>query len=453
MLACQWTLVACHHWRPLPGTFRVRAVAVCLNRDTALPRRHSSIMIKVVSHISAISWRPAPRSVFSFSSSSSHLRPPTCALMASNTRITKTQRWLDLIAYLLGRRFPVEVGELMEGVPAYAEKWRTGDRTDQATARRVFERDKDELRELGIAIETVTYSIEGQAEETHGYRLSRGDFYLPYLKIVERREGRPGRAASSGAPGEVVLLPQEAAAAIEALRRAANQASFPFAAEASSALRKLAFDLDLERFGTGAVHLVERPGTAEMLGTLRTLSDAMLARKRVTFSYQGAYRGERTEREVEPYGLYYKRDWYLVGHDATRNAIRVFRVARADALTVNARKPKEPDFEVPGDFRLQNYLHREAWQMGESDPVEVRVRFTFPAAALAERNQEGELVETLDDGSTVRCFRVQRVEPFLRWVLSHAGDADIVAPAEMKEELRTLAAEVVDRHATEVSNG
>jgi hypothetical protein len=43
--------------------------------------------------------------------------------------ITKTQRWLDLIAYLLGWRLPVSVEEIMEHVPAYAERWRSEDAT------------------------------------------------------------------------------------------------------------------------------------------------------------------------------------------------------------------------------------------------------------------------------------------------------------------------------------
>ena len=40
-------------------------------------------------------------------------------------RITKLQRWLDLVAYLLGRRLPEPFEELMEKVPGYAERWRT----------------------------------------------------------------------------------------------------------------------------------------------------------------------------------------------------------------------------------------------------------------------------------------------------------------------------------------
>ncbi|HSH46426.1 MAG TPA: hypothetical protein VK966_11335, partial [Longimicrobiales bacterium] len=98
--------------------------------------------------------------------------------------ISKTQRWLDLIAFLVKRRFPVAVEDLMEGVPAYAEKWRTEDDTKRASVRRMFERDKDELRRAGIPLETVPYTIDYGAEEVLGYQLATKDFYLPYLRLV-----------------------------------------------------------------------------------------------------------------------------------------------------------------------------------------------------------------------------------------------------------------------------
>ena len=99
-------------------------------------------------------------------------------------RISKTQRWLDLIAFLVGRHLPVEAERIMEAVPAYAEKYQEGDETARQTVRRMFERDKDELRDLGIPIETVPLSLYHGAEEVLAYRLSNRDFYLPYLKII-----------------------------------------------------------------------------------------------------------------------------------------------------------------------------------------------------------------------------------------------------------------------------
>ena len=109
--------------------------------------------------------------------------------------ISKVQRWLDLIAYLVGRHFPVPVEELMEGLPAYARDWVGGDETARASVRRKFERDKDELRDLGIPLETVTYTINFGQEEAQGYRISRKDFFLPYLKLLRRELAGPAQAS------------------------------------------------------------------------------------------------------------------------------------------------------------------------------------------------------------------------------------------------------------------
>ncbi|MCL7974101.1 MAG: hypothetical protein M8835_06040, partial [marine benthic group bacterium] len=60
----------------------------------------------------------------------------------SAPRIQKAQRWLDIIAYLVGRRIPATVDEIMEAVPAYAGRWGSENARDRDTVRRMFERDK-----------------------------------------------------------------------------------------------------------------------------------------------------------------------------------------------------------------------------------------------------------------------------------------------------------------------
>ncbi|MBI4409617.1 MAG: hypothetical protein HY561_07900, partial [Gemmatimonadetes bacterium] len=175
--------------------------------------------------------------------------------------ITKTQRFLDLIAYLVGRRLPVPVEEIMEHVPAYAERWRE-DETARATARRTFERDKDELRALGIPIETVAYTINYGRDTVEGYRLARRDFYLPYLKLVTRAAPPAARPKPTGPTqvAEVELAEDDAGVALDALRRVAELPTFPLAREARSAFRKLAFDLDPARVAAAPVLFVDRPG-------------------------------------------------------------------------------------------------------------------------------------------------------------------------------------------------
>lgn len=360
--------------------------------------------------------------------------------------IRKIQRWLDIIAYLVGRRFPVPVDELMEHVPAFAVRWREGDDTDRESVRRTFERDKDELRTAGIPLQTVHYTTDA-GEQLEGYRINRRDFYLPYLRLVERTgEGDPGGRTrvrnGPSAPARVDLSEEDARVALEALLRVVQLPAFPLAREARSAFRKLAFDLDPEAFTNTPILFVEPPGAEELLVTLRRLSAGLLARKRVQFRYRGMYRGEETARDVAAYGLLFQHGhWYLIGHDALRDGIRVFRVGRIQEVMVNARRPKESDYQLPADFTLEAYVGREAWELGDDNepPLEARVRFRFPASLIASRNRQGVLVEQLPNGGTVRSFAVHQVEPFLRWILSLEGDAHIESPAELAAELTQLA--------------
>ena len=54
-----------------------------------------------------------------------------------------------------------------------------------AQPRRKFERDKSELRDLGVVLETHKVSAEHTDQEVEGYVLKAKDFYLPYLGVAE----------------------------------------------------------------------------------------------------------------------------------------------------------------------------------------------------------------------------------------------------------------------------
>ena len=246
------------------------------------------------------------------------------------------------------------------------------------------------------------------------------------------------------------MTQEEAETALESLRRVAQVPSFPLRLEARSAFRKLAFDLDPDAFVEDtAVLFAEPPGAAEVLSVLEDVTAALLGRKRLVFTYHGMYRGEATERQVRPYGLLFQRgNWYLIGHDALRDDVRVFSVGRMEAVKVNARAPNTPDFEVPAEFRLDDWAHREAWELGEPEeaPVRAEVRFRFPQSLWAERNGHGDVVTSGDDGSSVRAFLVRQPEPFVRWVLSQDGEAEIVSPPELAARARETLQRVIDAH-------
>jgi proteasome accessory factor B len=366
------------------------------------------------------------------------------------TQPTKLQRWLDVIAYLAGRRLPVSVEQLWEAVPAY-EAGLEGDEKAKQTVRRMFERDKDELRGLGIPIETVPYSIHYGREHTTGYRLGAKDFHLPYLRLVAeaRGEDEPLADATATAADFPIEAP-EARAALEGLSELSALPAFPLRTSARSAFRKLAFDLDPDLAREAPVVYAEDPETAASREPLRLLSDAVQRKQAVRFGYRGMTRDTDETRHVEPYGLLFQHGrWYLVGRDVDQDAERMYRLGRMRDVALVRGTKKDADYAVPEGFSLSEYAGRAAWEIGEDPdgPVEADVWFAFPRSLWAERNEHGTLVEDNDDGSQLRRFRIGRRDPFLRWVLSLAGDARVVAPEPLAGAFTELVTDVMQRYS------
>ena len=359
--------------------------------------------------------------------------------------ISKAQRWVDLIACLLGRRTPMTVDEIFEAVPAYRRKSGPEGTPDPASVRRMFERDKDELRELGVPIDTVQFSLNYGVEQADGYVLRSGAFYLPYVRIVEASAA--GESPPRSSADRPTFTRDELDLALGALREAAEIPYSPFAEETRSAYRKLTFDMDSVH-AESAVRRLAPPGRAALGAAVRDLSDALRRRKRVEFRYHGLMRGETTDRDVAPYGLFMEHGaWYLVGHDELRDARRVFHVGRMEDVRVNRSAPATPDYEIRDDFTLDEYVERESWQLGDSErDITARVSFTYPLSLWAARNGYGALVEESSDGDVVRVFQVSHVRPFLLWLLGLRGQARLLEPVELADELRSLAATIAQAH-------
>ncbi|TFG62977.1 MAG: hypothetical protein E4H28_07005, partial [Gemmatimonadales bacterium] len=86
-------------------------------------------------------------------------------------QISKTQRWLDLLAFLLGRRTAATVEEIFAAVPAYRRAVEDDSNGSNESVRRMFERDKGELRTAGIPIESERFPVNFGGDSEDGYRL------------------------------------------------------------------------------------------------------------------------------------------------------------------------------------------------------------------------------------------------------------------------------------------
>lgn len=357
--------------------------------------------------------------------------------------ISKTQRWLDLLAFLLGRRFPATVDEIFAAVPAYSVALDDESGSSKATVRRMFERDKDELRGAGIPIETVQSRVSFGTDLEEGYQLRAADFYLPEVQTAV--DGEPGRRRRAGEKFHIETDDLEVT--IAALREAIEIPDSPFAEDARSALRKLSYDLS-PASGPAPVSRIGATGDPTLLRRLEVFSEGLIRRKRVGFVYRSPAREEPTRRDLAIFGILLERGlWYVIGHDALRDDVRVFRVDRTDSPVVNRKSPGSADYEIPVDFSLETYRDRKAWQYAAGDePVTVLVAMTDALSRWADRAVLGSLTEDGLDDRVVRSFTVQSTGPFIDWVLGLDGRAVIISPPEVVDEFGARADAIHELH-------
>jgi proteasome accessory factor B len=205
----------------------------------------------------------------------------------------KTERLLNLVIALLSTRQFLSKDQIRRAVPQYAEC-----ATDEAFDR-MFERDKDELRDMGIPLQTG--GNDACFDDEVGYRVDRADYAVPEVRFE---------------PDELAVLGLAS--------RVWAQASL--AAPANRALLKLKAD-GIEPDSSSLVGIEPRVRTSEP--AFEPVYAAVRDRRAITFPYRRSGAREAAVRRLEPWGIVSRHGrWYVVGHDLDREATRVFRLSR-----------------------------------------------------------------------------------------------------------------------------
>ena len=268
----------------------------------------------------------------------------------------RAERLVNLVICLLSTRQFLSAERIRQAVPGY-EPADGSERADEAF-KRMFERDKAELRDLGIPLETGRNSA---FDTDDGYRITRREYELPPVEFD---------AGEAAAVGIAARLWQSAT----------------LGAPARSALIKLrAGGTDVDAAGTpGAMPHIDASEPA-----LPVLLDAARNARPVRFSYLKSGSGAPEQRTLEPWGvLSWRRRWYVVGHDRDRGEARSFRLSRIDGEVTAVRRARAASSARAASTCSSHVAGR--------DPDETRIAHVRVTGAGAGRLRR--LADSDDDG-------------------------------------------------------
>ncbi|MEO3746890.1 WYL domain-containing protein [Plantactinospora sp. B5E13] len=320
---------------------------------------------------------------------------------------TRTERLVNLVICLLSTRRFLTAAQIAATVPGYEHD--PDDPRDHEAFQRKFERDKAELRELGVPLETGTASA---FDTEPGYRIAHREYALP----------------------EIPLEPDEAAAVGIAARLWRHAG---LAAAASSGLAKLrAGGIDVDPQATLDMEPVVTVDPA-----FAPLTSAARDRRTVTFDYRVPESDDPTSRRLQPWGVVcWRGRWYVVGHDLDRQAPRCFRLSR---IVGGAVRPvgAPGTFEPPGDVDLISYVAR--W----SGPVERPGRATVlvrPGRAAGLRRWAREATSGPDGDLLVLAYA--DAESLAGRLVGYGPDVRVLDPPEVREAVIQRLKEIATRH-------
>lgn len=236
---------------------------------------------------------------------------------AQRSRVPSEQRLFSLVLALVVSPNGSTKRELLSSVYGYADRYSHGEIS--ASLEKQFERDKEQLRELGIAIETFDDPSEIGNNQLTRYRIAKDLLQFPAdLRFTER---------------ELMLLRLAALAWSEGSLSAESR-------RAAMKLEALGAGLDVQHLG-----IAPRLGSVEPAAApLQSAIDAGLV---VTFAYRMPDRDTALERRVAPLRLHRAEGrWHLVSWDLDRAAPRTFLLARIEG-TVHVLEERIADDLAP----------------------------------------------------------------------------------------------------------
>ena len=298
----------------------------------------------------------------------------------------KIERLINLTIALLATKRYLTKSEIFRSVEGYEGS--------PETKERMFERDKDDLRSLGIEIEVGSY--DPLFNDEAGYRIKQEKYQLDLGQIT---------------PTEISLLSLAA--------QAWQGASFDEAAQKAL--------LKLNSMGVPSDSLT-LPGASNKLSDggrdFPLIAKAIAEQQLLTFTYIDSQLFQNV-RKIVPIGLSSRAGfWYLSGVDQEIQEIRTFRVDRIEGEIAASKGPR--DFETPQNFDPKGVF--EGGSPTSFASIDVRKGKGTSLRALATST------ESLGEWDRLR-VPIYNLHTLASMVLWHGNDVFVQQPQELREIL------------------
>ena len=310
--------------------------------------------------------------------------------MGEGDRAEPLERLLNLVGLLLETPRPLTFEQIRQVLEPYGQ-------ANPDSAKRMFERDKDVLREYGVPLELVDVDVWGTEQ---GYVIPKEKYYLPEIEFE---------------PGELVAL------LVAAQSGGQDQA-------AESGARKLLYGADggvLAGLGGGPL----ASGSDARSNLVHAVAEATQELRRISFTYRTS-QGKTGDRDVDAWAMVFRAGhWYLVGHDRERDDVRAFRLSRMAGEIADTGEGSAP----PDDFRAADHVDAGPWVAAGDDRAVVavlagpRLVRRIPVPGCRPRSA------TDEDGRIVMEIPMADEEAFAAMLLEYGPDAVVRSPASLRD--------------------
>jgi len=309
----------------------------------------------------------------------------------------KSERLVNLTIALLATGRWITKSEIYENIEGYSG--------EPDAKERMFERDKEELRNLGIDIEVGTF--DPLFEDEVGYRIRPENYRIQISELTPQQLALISSATQSW---RGAILDSKASAGL-------------------TKLKALGIESDVDGIPMNP-HQVRNSDT-----NLAKVIDALALRKTISFDYRASDNTDEN-RALEPYGVGTKNGfWYVAGNDLERRAVRLFRLDRV--VSEVKEQGRGASYEIPEDFSMHDQLQSRT----RKHVAQLLVR-----KGKADRlRKHASVQESQDEWDSVK-YQYSDMKDLIRDLLWHRDDVKVIGPTEVKESLMASLHSVQVRH-------